>query len=477
MMSATLKANLTTYMWSWTLLTCLLLSGVSAEAWGHGGVPRVLSVHRGEGTLRVLDTLGIFEAPLSEGVSAPNPSIERMSWRWLCDDAVDMMAGVDAAVRLGERVILAVSRSGVYRSEDGGCTFDPLGPPLSLHTVPHLSAHPTEVDEVAVASHTLGQANDVFVSQDGGRTWRPAGLNVTGGIYALWRNPDAPHELWVSHAEGLSISRDGGGSFTADPLQTQAGLTLTEAESASLVTRPQALKLMGGGEVTTGPLAGQQVRWMSVNLYPDSTLMRQVGDGPWVPVHQVADSYESLTFTGETVLVSTTFSGVFRRRVEEGASAWSNDEGLPLGCLHAWRGEVWACGRGDRKPWLVGVSLDQGESWRAVWGAYSEAAGASWGCPEGSLSVEACSARCLDESCELSGLVGGAMSMGGGASDGGASDGGVSDGGSLSAEPEMTPTPSSQGGCDQRRPQPPVRELLLLLSLMSLSRAWRRSRA
>ena len=117
-------------------------------AWGHGGVPRVLSVTRSPQQLSVLDTLGFFSAPLSSGLSSPIELIERTAWSWLCDDAVDDMAGVDAAVRLDEQTIIAVARSGVYRSDDNGCTFLALDEPLSLHSITQLSAHPTRSQEL-----------------------------------------------------------------------------------------------------------------------------------------------------------------------------------------------------------------------------------------------------------------------------------------------------------------------------------------
>lgn len=412
----------------------------SAPAWAHGGTPRVLSIHRAGPQLTVLDTLGLFEVPLVEGLSAPPPPIERSAWRWLCDDAVDMMAGVDAATRLSDRLILAVSRSGVYRSEDNGCTFSPLGEPLSLHSVPHLSAHPDRAQEVAVASHTLGRENDVFVSLDGGVSWRAAGLNINGGIYALWRNPNAPDELWVSHAEGLSVSIDGGLRFSEASLETQAGLELSAEESATLVARPQALKLLGGGQVSAGPLSGQRLMWMSVNLYPDSTLLRKVGDEPWEPVHQVADSYNALALSGETVVVSTTFEGVFRRTLSTREQPWQRQPELMIGCLYASQGELWGCGRGDDRAWLVGVSLDEGERWDPVWERYSDAAGASWSCPEGSPAALACEARCLEEGCDPSGLVGGAS----GAGVMGEVDSGVSG----AEDTELMSAPTS-GGCQQ----------------------------
>lgn len=429
--------------------------------WAHGGTPRILSIHYEDQRLSILDTLGFFETTLPP-LSAPDAVIEGLNWQWLCDDAVDPMAGIDAAVRLNENILLAVSRSGVYRSEDQGCSFQALGEPLSLHSIPHLIAHPTDPLKVAVATYTLGKENDVFTSDDGGRTWQAAGLNIEGGIYALWRNPHAPNELWVSHAQGLSWSEDGGRSFSQDPLDTEAGLSLSLEETRALVSRPQALKLMGGGLITEGTLSGQQVTWMSVNLYPNSTLLQRINRGPWIPIHQVADSYESLAFTGKTLVVSTTFQGLFRRSFAD--DSWTQQADLALSCLSASENKIWACGRGDAREWLVGVSLDEGAQWLEVWKQYRDASGATWNCSDQASSINACLGRCLDEGCDPSGqMMGGTPVPVAGES---IVEGGMND----SASEQSTPIQSQ--GCQQSLSSDPFWLTLLLLCLSYTLRSY-----
>jgi len=436
--------------WRSAVLRCAPLLLLSAQAWAHGGTPRVLSITRSEGGLSVLDTLGLFEAPLSAELTEPLSPIPRGAWRWLCDDAVDAMAGVDAAVRVDEQTLVAVARSGAYRSDDNGCSFSAIGAPLSEHSVALLSAHPERRGELVAASHTLGRANDIFLSRDGGLSWRAAGLSVDGGIYALWRASHEPDQLWVSHAQGLSLSRDGGESFELQSLEVTPGLGLSEGELNELLSRPQALKIMGGGVAQSGPYQGQALRWMSVNLYPNSTLLQSVDGGAWEPIHQVADSYDSLAFTGETLIVSTTFEGTFSLSFRAEGEAWRQRPELMIGCLHAAQGELWACGRGADRPWLVGRSLDEGQRWSAAWADYQDASGASWGCAEDEPSALACEARCLDEGCDPSGLEMGGSESGPQAGSLGSSGGAEAPrGGAEASGLERAPSTGSGGGCSQ----------------------------
>lgn len=470
-MTALIKAPLTLALFS------LISLSLPSLGWAHGGTPRVLSVSRSGDHLDVLDTLGLFELTLPAPASRPpSPPLNVSAWRWLCDDAVDESAGVDVALRLSPTLIIAVARSGPYRSVDGGCSFEPIGAPLSEHSVKHLSAHPDRPQEVLAATQTLGRPNDVFLSEDGGVQWQAAGLRIEGGVYALWRDPKSPDEVWVSHAQGLSRSADGGRTFEAVSLELSReplseGVTLSAEQLDELTARPTELKLLGGGYVTEGPLRGQRALWMSVNRYPTSTLLQKLNEGAWTPVHQVDDSYESLTFTGRTLITSTLFEGLYRRLMTEEGASWSRDPERALGCLSHAGEEVWGCGRGAMTPWLVGRSTDEGRTWAPLWRSYSDAAGARWGCEPSSPSALACERRCLAEGCDPSGLTSSEEGGGAEALDNNAGD--VVDGeGEREAEAQLR---SRDEGCAQSLNSPPFFSpsvLVLCFVFLAFTRAF-----
>ena len=389
------------FFWILSVLCCTLLS--PSIGYPHGGIPRVLNLDTDRESVWMIDTLGFFRAALPTDDALMSSPLE---WSWLCDDAVDPQAGVDVAVRLSDQVLLAVSRSGVYRSETLGCHFDLIGAPLNQHAVGGISPHPTRAGEAIVYTRTLGRANDLYLTEDQGRSWTASGLTLEGSIFHLWRHPLHPQEVWINHAEGLSYSEDGGRLFEEISFEAE-GLTL----------RPRELSLLGGGIDYGGAVR----LFMSVNRYPTSLLLTSHDRGvTWRQIHSVNDSYESLLYIDGTLMVSTPFEGLFvydlpQLSSEDEAQAdeiedriweaqWRQYADQFIGCLTADEdGRVWACGRAAPTQWLVAYSIDQGENWRVALSAYADVE-APWACPSDAPSVLACNSRCLSEGCDPSGL-------------------------------------------------------------------------
>ncbi|MBE3590573.1 MAG: hypothetical protein IMW98_07100 [Firmicutes bacterium] len=72
----------------------------------------------------------------------------------------------------------------VYRSDDGGRTWQPTGAGLPpARPADPLAIHPSDPDRVCYAGDVGRRASRLFVSTDGGRTWTPAGPELP----KVWR--------------------------------------------------------------------------------------------------------------------------------------------------------------------------------------------------------------------------------------------------------------------------------------------------
>lgn len=381
------------------LLSLLILSLIFNHlAWSHGGEPRVLAIYpasEANQPVYVVDSLGLFK---SESETSPQ-------WAWLCDDAVDPTLGLDDLLIIDELHFLAIAKSGLYRSSDGGCSFERLENPLSTQALGTFSAHPQYSNEIVVYTDSIGLENSVWWTEDTGLNWQSSSLIVDGTIYRLWRHPERPQELWVNHAQGLSLSTDGGRQFS-----------LIETQGYGVEASPHEIRLLGGGR-----LANHDVLLVALNRFPQSALLLSLDQGQtWTVIHQVEDSYDSISIHGHHIWVTTPFEGLFIASLsssqtgevtlpqtpEEWATQWNQHESLFISCLKPdpkMAQRMWACGRAAPSAWIAAYSDDLGQSWIPILSQYSQAAEIAWNCSTQAASSMACRSRCLDENCDPSG--------------------------------------------------------------------------
>jgi photosystem II stability/assembly factor-like uncharacterized protein len=116
------------------------------------------------------------------------------------------------AVSADGRTLFLGAHSGLFRSDDGGRSWQPVALP-STH--PHVDVmavtpHPEDSGIVYVATHESG----VFKSTDGGRTWREANAGLGGlDVHGLAIDPREPQRLHAAvrgSGEGIYRSTDGG---------------------------------------------------------------------------------------------------------------------------------------------------------------------------------------------------------------------------------------------------------------------------
>jgi photosystem II stability/assembly factor-like uncharacterized protein len=149
----------------------------------------------------------------------------------------------------------AASASAVYRSEDGGRTWqrfsranDTWGPPGLVAGFPiDMQCDPDDPLRVLVNNYLGGN----FVSSDGGQTWALASEGYTGAlVHHLAVAPGQPRTVFAGTRSGVYRSDDGGDTWTGlvhPPAGMQAkfneirGLAVDPADPEHLITMPADL--------------------------------------------------------------------------------------------------------------------------------------------------------------------------------------------------------------------------------------------
>lgn len=161
---------------------------------------------------------------------------------------------------------LGTSGSGVYRSTDGGGTWNPAG--LSGQVVTSLAVDSADPNTLYAAT---GAAGTVKVSLNGGQTWADTALpGVTP--YALSTSPAEPGTVYAGTSSGV-YKRVGSGAWTLSGLagkpvtalaahSTQAGLVFAGTNAGAFVSKD------GGTSWSAGPAGLSAVGIKSIAIEP-----------------------------------------------------------------------------------------------------------------------------------------------------------------------------------------------------------------
>jgi photosystem II stability/assembly factor-like uncharacterized protein len=109
------------------------------------------------------------------------------------------------------RVLWLGAHTGLYRSEDGGRTWEKAALPAQHHgpDVMAVAVHPSDADVVYAGTHETG----VVKTTDGGRTWQLVNTGLRGlDVHGLAIDPNAPaklHALVREAGAGLYRTTDG----------------------------------------------------------------------------------------------------------------------------------------------------------------------------------------------------------------------------------------------------------------------------
>jgi hypothetical protein len=138
-------------------------------------------------TLYLLTADGLVRGHLSPGLNRlelGGTELEGETIREVCQD------------RANPSRLWAISTTDLYLSEDGGATWDQLtAGGIDFRELWALAVHPTRPDELYVG--TMPAA--VYVSENGGRSFRELASFRALPDYARWTFPPAPHTAHIRH--------------------------------------------------------------------------------------------------------------------------------------------------------------------------------------------------------------------------------------------------------------------------------------
>jgi hypothetical protein len=269
-----------------------------------------------------------------------------------------------------KRAWCGTRRSGVFRSDDGGASWQCVG--LSGRLIMAVTASPVERDVVWVGT----EPSEVWRSRDAGTTWEQTSRLETLPSSPEWSfppkpdthhvrwiacHPLEPERLWVAIEAGALVSTIDGGSTWRDRVP---GGPRDTHELAIHHKAPDILRISAGdgyfetddaGATWRSPSAGLEVGYLrSVAIDPEQ---------PDVVVVSAASGPYSAYLAGRSD--GRIYRRVTRERWERVRNGWPEPPSTvaPLLCAGARAGELWAA---DERG-LHG-SDDGGESWRRVAG-------------------------------------------------------------------------------------------------------------
>lgn len=179
--------------------------------------------------LAVVATLVVGSTmPVRADDSEASP-LGRLTWRNVgpvnMGGRVSDVEGIPGDPRI---VYVGAASGGVWKSTDGGVTFEPIFDDQPVASIGDIALAPSNPEVVYVGTgednvrNSVSYGNGVYRSNDGGETWHHVGLEDTQTIGRVAVHPTDPDTVFVaaigpiygpSAARGVFRSRDGGGSW------------------------------------------------------------------------------------------------------------------------------------------------------------------------------------------------------------------------------------------------------------------------
>lgn len=251
---------------------------------------------------------------------------------YVCDALLDVTPSETAPplAFAKDGALLVGSGSGLRSVDANGCPRADFGGELRQKSLARLAVHPAEPAVVyAVTNATLPR---VFRSSDGGATWEQrASLTAVNPVTALVLDPSEPDVLYVGQAapgDGglLHVSTDGGASFSA--ITQKPGLVLLDAAP---VSDAGIARFWAVGRSATA--MGNQ----GFSLFGAAS-----PSGPWSPAHDVRFFGGFARDPGGALWLGDEAGGVFRS-TDGGGSFIDVSSTTAVSCLDFAQGALWGC--------------------------------------------------------------------------------------------------------------------------------------
>jgi photosystem II stability/assembly factor-like uncharacterized protein len=114
------------------------------------------------------------------------------------------VADVVAAPSDPNIVYVGAATGGVWKSVNGGLSFEPIFDDQPVAAIGALAVHPSDPDVLWVGTgegnvrNSVSVGNGIYRTQDGGRTWQHLGLEPTERIHRIIIHPGDPNTVWVA---------------------------------------------------------------------------------------------------------------------------------------------------------------------------------------------------------------------------------------------------------------------------------------
>jgi hypothetical protein len=372
-------------------LAAILVSAMTAAAAANGRFPAATNVvfRRGDGagTTIVL--------PLTFGLAVSSDDGERFFW--ICEAAVGYSGDYDPDYEVAADGTLY---AGVYDalriSRDGGCSWHSAPAPLAGHWVSGVELGAD--GRVWAVTASTAMANDVFVSDDGGRSFRAANLAPdTGWLRSITVAPSDPKRAYVA---GYRVSGAGGptplvyrtddGGLSWTPLPTEglrlgaSSLVLFEAVSPTDANTVYARAL--GAAAPKG-----DVLYRSTDAGESFTEILVTNDT--LTAFAVRADGRTLIAGSRSPCADDRLDGASKgcvRLSSDGGTSWRRAATEPaMGCVgERGDGTLFACGANWMPDFFALARSSDGDTWDRVM-RFSDLAGPV-SCPAGTVQFDIC---------------------------------------------------------------------------------------
>jgi hypothetical protein len=306
----------------------------------------------------------------SWGVVRPIADSDR--WERVCEEAFG--PAVFFALDQGERGILLGGTGGMFRTRDGGCTYDPVENGLEGEFVSASWFDPLDPEHMMIGTSTPTSRNGVWESTDGGDTFSELIAPAFLSFFSLAVSQDN-QSIAVTGSDDMGtptvlMSNDGGASFV-DVSSLAAPYPIARA----LIFDGDEL-LMGGLQPSTQGFVDR------VSFDGVAATATRLGDTP-------REVRQAVIFAGVVFALATNGTRGELFKANGSALGFGVVEGGPSDCVFVRDGVLFGCGKQVAlNPFLFIKSVDG-----TVWTPEVSFADISYQlCPEGTVGRSECGA-------------------------------------------------------------------------------------
>jgi MYXO-CTERM domain-containing protein len=327
--------------WIWTFSAVLTLA--PCASWANGRPAATTSIAFTTNPQRII-TGATFGALVSDDGGT--------MWRLICEDPLGTKGVVaDPVFRDSPTGVLLVgSTMGLLYSRDGGCSYTGGSGSIVMQAVQDLAINPTNPMRVLAATNTVGAANGVHISDDGGTTWMaPALIANTEFRGVVFADGQRAYALAIANMTGTLLvyrSDDGGSTFNAVGTPAQG--------------------LVGPRLIGVSPL-DRNTFFFSVVTANNDALYRSTDGGQTLQL--IVDAIPAIyggTIAADGSVYVATSSGV--RKLPAGSTTLGAAPAgsPPITCVGLHAGALYGCSTEEATGFALGRSTDEGQTWTPV---------------------------------------------------------------------------------------------------------------